>query len=132
MTARWLAAAAVVLVPRLAAAEPQPQPHKVLVMQSEGRADAGLRARIDAAITRLAAAAQLQASAGELTFTDAATAVGCRPDAPSCKNEVIGMLSVRCRVRWKRDFAGLIGARRPSPWRSCRRRSGMPPARRCW
>jgi hypothetical protein len=92
MTARRLAAAALVLVPRLAAAEPQP--HRVLVMQSEGRADAGLRAKIDAAITRLAIAAQLQASAGELTFTDAATAVGCRPDAASCKDEVIGMLSV--------------------------------------
>jgi hypothetical protein len=90
MTARHLAAAAaLVLVPRLAAAEP----HKVLVLQSEGRADAALRARIDAAIVRLAAA-QLRASAGELTFTDAATAVGCRPDAPSCKNEVIGMLAV--------------------------------------
>jgi hypothetical protein len=90
MKPRYLAAAALVIVPRLAAAEPR----KVLVLQSEGRADAGLRAKIDAAITRLAAAAQLQASAGELTFTDAATAVGCRPDAPSCKDEVIGMLAV--------------------------------------
>jgi hypothetical protein len=90
MTARWLAAAALALVPRLAAAEPR----KVLVMQSEGRADARLRAQIDAAITRLATAAQLQASAGELTFTDAATAVGCRPEAASCKDEVMGMLSV--------------------------------------
>ena len=89
MNPRLFTAAALVLAPRLAAAEP----HKVLVLQSEGRADAGLRAKIDAAVTRLAAA-QLQASAGELTFTDAATAVGCRPDAPSCKDEVIGMLSV--------------------------------------
>jgi len=91
VSARQLAAAAaaLALVPRLAAAEP----HKVLVLQSEGRADAALRARIDAAIARLAAA-QLHASAGELTFTDAATAVGCRPDAPGCKTEVIGMLSV--------------------------------------
>jgi hypothetical protein len=84
------AAAALVVMPRLAAAEPR----KVLVLQSEGRADARLRAKIDAAVARLATAAQLQASVGELTFTDAATAVGCRPDAPSCKDEVIGMLSV--------------------------------------
>ena len=90
MKPRHLAAAALVIVPRLAAAEPR----KVLVLQSEGRADATLRAKIDAAIARLATAAQLQAAAGELTFTDAATAVGCRPDAPSCKDEVIGMLSV--------------------------------------
>lgn len=90
MKARHLAAAALALAPRLAAAEP----HRVLVLQSEGRADPALRAKIDAAVVRLAAAAQLQAAAGELTFTDAATAVGCRPDAPSCKAEVIGMLSV--------------------------------------
>jgi len=83
-------AAGLALLPGLAAADP----HKVLVMQAEGRAEAGLRARIDAAVVRLAAAAQLQASAGELTFTDAATAVGCRPEAASCKDEVIGMLSV--------------------------------------
>jgi hypothetical protein len=89
MKARHLVAA-LALVPRLAAAEP----HKVLVLQSEGRADAGLRAKIDAAIARLAGAAHLQASVGELTFADAATAVGCRPDAPSCKDEVISMLSV--------------------------------------
>jgi hypothetical protein len=90
MKARLLAAAALVVVPRLAAAEPR----KVLVLQSEGRTDAALRAKIDAAIARLATTAGLQAAAGELTFTDAATAVGCRPDAPSCKDEVIGMLSV--------------------------------------
>jgi hypothetical protein len=95
MKARHLAAAAaavaaLALAPRLAAADP----HRVLVLQSEGRADPALRAKIDAAVVRLAAAAQLQAAAGELTFTDAATAVGCRPDAPSCRTEVIGMLSV--------------------------------------
>jgi hypothetical protein len=78
------------LLPGLAAADP----HKVLVLQAEGRAEAGLRSRINTAIVRLATAAQLQASAGELTFTDAATAVGCRPDAPGCKDEVISMLSV--------------------------------------
>jgi hypothetical protein len=77
-------------LPRLAAAEP----HKLLVLQSEGRADARLRARIDAAIARLAIAAEPQAAPGELTFSDAATAVGCRPDAPSCKDDVLGMLAV--------------------------------------
>ena len=95
---RWAIAAALVaphltaalLAPHLAAAEPR----KLLVLQSEGRADASLRAKIDAAITRLAAAAEPGTSPGELTFSDAATAVGCRPDAPSCKDDVIGMLSV--------------------------------------
>lgn len=90
MRARLAAALALALLPGLAAADP----HKVLVLQAEGRAEAGLRSRINTAIVRLATAAQLQASAGELTFTDAATAVGCRPDAPGCKDEVISMLSV--------------------------------------
>lgn len=95
MTARQLAAVpALVLVlalaPHLAAAEP----HKVLVLQSEGRADRGLRARIDAALVQLANTGELQATPGELTFTDAATAVGCRPDAPGCKDQVLDMLAV--------------------------------------
>ncbi|TMQ17916.1 MAG: hypothetical protein E6J91_09010 [Deltaproteobacteria bacterium] len=77
-------------LPGLAAAEP----HKLLVLQPEGRADAALRTRIDAAIVKLAATAGLQATAGELTFSDAATAVGCRPDVPACKDEVLDMLAV--------------------------------------
>ena len=83
-------AAAALAAPRLAAAEPR----KLLVLQSEGRADAATRAKIDAAITRLAASAEPGTSPGELSYSDAATAVGCRPEAPSCKDDVIGMLAV--------------------------------------
>ena len=76
---RWVFAAALVaphlaaalVAPKLAAAEPR----KLLVLQSEGRADAAVRAKIDASITRLAAAAEPGTSPGELTFSDAATAV---------------------------------------------------------
>ena len=89
MRARHLVAA-LALLPQLAAAEPR----KVLVLQSEGRAEPALRTRIDAAITRLAGAAQLQASTGELTFTDAAVAVGCKPQTVSCRNDVLAMLAV--------------------------------------
>jgi hypothetical protein len=87
---RCVVAALAIAVPGLAAADG----HKLLVLQSEGRADAAVRSKIDAAITRLAAAAVPQAVAGELTFSDAATAVGCKPDAPACKDEVLGMLGV--------------------------------------
>jgi len=85
-----LLAPAVALWPRLAAAES----HKLLVMQSEGRADATTRAKVDVAILKLARAAEPRAAAGVLSFTDAATAVGCRPDAASCKDKVLGMLGV--------------------------------------
>jgi hypothetical protein len=90
MKSRHLAALLALAVSRPAVAEP----HKLLVLQSEGRADAAIRAKIDAAILKLALAAEPQAVAGELSFSDAATAVGCKPETPLCKDEVLGMLSV--------------------------------------
>jgi hypothetical protein len=90
MTSRYLAALLALSVSRPAAAES----HKLLVLQSEGRADAATRAKIDAAIFKLAAGAEPQAVAGELNFSDAATAVGCKPETALCKDEVLGMLSV--------------------------------------
>lgn len=78
------------VAPRPAAAES----HKLLVMQSEGRADATTRAKIDAAIVKLARATEAQTAAGELTFSEAATAVGCKPETAACKDEVLGMLAV--------------------------------------
>jgi hypothetical protein len=90
MKSRHLAALLALAVSRPAAADP----HKLLVLQSEGRADAATRTKIDAAIFKLATATEPQAVAGELNFSDAATAVGCKPDTPLCKDEVLGMLSV--------------------------------------
>src|SRR5262245_33779258 len=93
MTPRAFAIAVAVL----GAAAPGPakaEPHKLLVMQSEGRVDGSTRAKIDAAVLRLAQASEPQASPGDLNFSDAATAVGCKPDAASCKDEVMGMLAV--------------------------------------
>jgi hypothetical protein len=85
------------LVAMLALAASRPaaaESHKLLVLQSEGRTDAATRAKIDAAIVKLATAAEPQTSAGELNFSDAATAVGCKPEAATCKDEVLGMLAV--------------------------------------
>jgi len=78
----------------LAASPAVADAHKLLVLQSEGRADASTRSKIDAAIVKLAVADDPQAAAGELNFTDAATAVGCKPEAAACKDEVLGMLAV--------------------------------------
>lgn len=90
MRSRQLAALLALAVSRPAAADS----HKLLVLQSEGRADAATRAKIDAAIVKLAQGAEPQTSAGELTYSDAATAVGCKPEAAACKDEVLGMLAV--------------------------------------
>jgi hypothetical protein len=84
------AAAALAITAHPAAAEPR----KALVLQPEGRTDASLRAKVNAALVKLAAAGDLQATAGELTYTEAATAVGCRPEAAGCKDEVLAMLAV--------------------------------------
>jgi hypothetical protein len=92
MTLRTLAP---ILALALVSARPAAaQSHKLLVLQSEGRADAATRHKIDVAIVKLAAATEPQATAGELNFTDAATAVGCQPETPACKDEVLGMLAV--------------------------------------
>lgn len=92
MTPRALALA---LAPLLALVRPAAaDSHKLLVLQSEGRADAATRAKLDAAIVRLASASEPQTAAGELTFSDAATAVGCKPETALCKDEVLSMLSV--------------------------------------
>ncbi len=69
-------------------------PHKVLVMQAEGRIDADTLTRIDAAVLKLARASEAQATAGDITYSDAAAAVGCKPEDRTCKDEVIGMLAV--------------------------------------
>jgi len=67
---------------------------KVQLLQSDGRADAAVRAKIDAAVRALAKSGGEKVIPGDITFTDAAAAVGCKPDDAACKDEVIGMLSV--------------------------------------
>jgi hypothetical protein len=67
---------------------------KVQLLQSDGRADAKVRAKIDAAVLALARTGGEKVIPGDITFTDAAAAVGCKPDDAACKDEVIGMLSV--------------------------------------
>jgi hypothetical protein len=89
--------AAAILAAGLGLATSRPaaaESHKLMVLQSEGRVDAATRGKIDAAILRLALASEPQATPGDLNFTDAATAVGCKPDAATCKDEVLGMLGV--------------------------------------
>lgn len=71
---------------------------KVQVLRSDGRADAKVRSKVDAAVLALARDAAKpsgdQVLAGDITFSDAAAAVGCKPEEETCKDEVLGMLSV--------------------------------------
>lgn len=71
------------------------EPRKVLVLQSEGRADGAVRAKVDATILRLAKGTpNADVTAGDTTLSDAAAAVGCKPDAAPCRDEILGMLAV--------------------------------------
>lgn len=67
---------------------------KILVLQSEGRVDAKTRARIDVAVVNLAKSGTDQVTPGEITYSDAAALVGCKPEEASCKDEVIQTLAV--------------------------------------
>lgn len=70
-------------------------PHKVLVLQSEGKADGAVRAKIDATVLKLAKGLpSSDVSPGDTTLSDAAAAVGCKPDTQSCRDEIMGMLGV--------------------------------------
>jgi len=67
---------------------------RIQILQADGRADAKVRAKIDAGLLVLAKATGDQIVPGDITFGDAAAAVGCKPDEVACKDEVLGMLSV--------------------------------------
>src|SRR5687768_15636461 len=67
---------------------------KLLVLQSEGRADAKTRASVDAAIVKLAKSGGDQVTAGEINYSDAAALVGCNPTETACRDEVIASLAV--------------------------------------
>ena len=71
----------------LAAAQPR---HAILVLKSDGNADPKLRAKIDAAVLKLArTTTDGQATAGDLSYIDAALAAGCKPEAATCPGEVM-------------------------------------------
>ncbi|MBA3461419.1 MAG: hypothetical protein H0T46_15760 [Deltaproteobacteria bacterium] len=91
MKRRSLVAALLVISTATAYADP----HKVLVLQSEGRADGVLRAKIDASVLRLAKGMPAaDVSPGDTTLSDAAAAVGCKPETATCRDEIMGMLAV--------------------------------------
>lgn len=68
-------------------------PRTIQVLKTQGKIDAAMRSKIDAAILEHAKA-DANATAGDITFSEAAAAVGCKPDAPACKDEVREMLAV--------------------------------------
>ena len=68
--------------------------HQVLVLKAEGSGDAAARGRIEAAVLNLANNLDGAVVLGQITYTDAAAATGCKPEAPACRDEVMTTLSV--------------------------------------
>lgn len=69
-------------------------PRAVLVLRTEGSADAATRSAVDGAMVKLAKNIDGKVEAGDITLTDAAAAVGCNAADASCKDEVIATLGV--------------------------------------
>ena len=65
-----------------------------LVLKADGNAEGKVRTQVDAAILKLARGGVEGVAAGDISFGDAAAAVGCKPDVPTCKDDVLGMFSV--------------------------------------
>ena len=68
-------------------------PRTVQVLKTQGKIDAATRAKIDAAILEHAKT-DASATAGDITFAEAAAALGCKPEATACRDEVREMLAV--------------------------------------
>jgi hypothetical protein len=69
-------------------------PGKVLVLPLEGDADPGLRVKYSASVQRLARTLGGKVTAGDATFSDTATAIGCDPKTPACAEDVRATLGV--------------------------------------
>jgi hypothetical protein len=65
---------------------------KVIVMPSDGRADAKIRARIDSGVLKLARTLPDNVAPGEVSMVDLAAALGCAPDELACREEVLSTL----------------------------------------
>jgi hypothetical protein len=66
----------------------------VLILKSEGAADPATRIRVDAAVLKLAKNIDGTVTPGDITYGDAAAAVGCAPETATCKDEVLSTLAV--------------------------------------
>jgi hypothetical protein len=85
---------ALVLSLVLAAHAASADPRHTLVLKSEGTAGADARSKVDVQVLKLAKSIGGNVEAGEVSFTDATTMVGCNPSESSCKDQVLDTLGV--------------------------------------
>lgn len=90
MTSRPVALVAMLLVWWSAIAVAAP--HRVTVLPIDGDADPTLRKQLGSVVMQLAKTGGGEITAGDTTFTDVATAVGCDPHVPACADTVLSTL----------------------------------------
>lgn len=69
-------------------------PHTVMVLKSEGTADAANRGVIETHVTRLAKNIDGKVETGDITLSDAAAAAGCNAAEATCKDEILATFAV--------------------------------------
>ena len=69
-------------------------PKHVLVLRAEGSASADARGKVDTQVLKLAKSIPGNVEAGDISFTDAAAAVGCSPGDAPCRDEVLATMGV--------------------------------------
>lgn len=69
-------------------------PHKILVLPTDGNADAATRTKLSTQIVKLSKGLDGQVATAGATFADTALAVGCDPQAPGCSDQVLATLGV--------------------------------------
>lgn len=65
-----------------------------VVFKADGNASADTKAKIDSQVLRLAKTVDASVELGDVTFADAATAVGCSGDETLCRDDVVSTMAV--------------------------------------
>lgn len=65
-----------------------------VVLKADGNASADMKANIQVSVLQLARNVDALAEPGDVTFADAAAAVGCSGDETTCRDDVVGTLAV--------------------------------------
>ena len=86
--------ARVIVVASLVTASVAAAERHVLVLKADGNANADTKAKVDAQVVKLAKTLDGNVEAGEITFTDAAAAVGCSGNEAQCRDDVLSTMGV--------------------------------------
>ncbi|MDQ3368441.1 MAG: hypothetical protein M3680_23695 [Myxococcota bacterium] len=85
---------AVLLIVGLTAGPALAGPRKVLVLPLDGTAEPATRTKLSASLQKMARVLDGEVTAGDATFNDTATAIGCDPTKPDCAESVRATLAV--------------------------------------